>query len=84
VAIENIRPLRSSDPRVAAQMLDHEALPPPARDRLGMTAEHKNVLVRLDIRPLDRTLTDADANLLRDRVYAAIHRGARGEWAAER
>lgn len=61
---------------------DHGGLPPAGRQRLGMTTEHKNVLLRLDIRPLERTLTDAEANVLRDQVYAAVHQGARGEWAA--
>ena len=61
---------------------EYPAVPPAARDRLGMTQEHKNVLIRLDIRPLERTLTDGEANLLRDQVYAAVHRGMRGEWAA--
>jgi phenylalanyl-tRNA synthetase alpha chain len=49
---------------------------------LGMTSEQKNVLIRLDIRPLTRTLTDAEGNVLRDQVYAAVHQGTRGEWAA--
>jgi phenylalanyl-tRNA synthetase alpha chain len=38
------------------------------------------VLVRLVFRPVDRTLTDDEANRLRDRVYAAIHRGPYAEW----
>ena len=33
------------------------------------------------IRPFDRTLTDAEANVLRDRVYDAIHEGSAGQWA---
>ncbi len=56
-------------------------LPAVARERLGMNDTQKNVLVRLVIRPLDRTLTDAEANALRDRVYDAIHEGATGQWA---
>lgn len=32
-------------------------------------------LVRLILRPLERTLTDAEANILRDDVYLALHRG---------
>lgn len=56
-------------------------LPPPARDRLGMHAGQKNVLVRLELRPLDRTLTDAEANVVRDDVYGAIHQGSAGQWA---
>jgi phenylalanyl-tRNA synthetase alpha chain len=50
-------------------------LPDAAVRRLGMDASQKNVLVRLVLRPFDRTLTDAEANALRDRVYVALHRG---------
>ncbi len=57
-------------------------LPPIARGRLGINEAQKNVLVRLDLRPLDRTLTDAEANDLRDDVYQAIHEGSTGQWAA--
>ncbi len=56
-------------------------LPAGARERLGMKDTQKNVLVRIVIRPSDRTLTDAEANRLRDRVYQAIHEGATGQWA---
>jgi phenylalanyl-tRNA synthetase alpha chain len=60
---------------------DYADLPAAARERLGMTETQKNVLVRLAIRPYDRTLTDSEANDLRDHVYAAIHEGVRGQWA---
>ena len=33
-------------------------------------------------RALDRTLTHAECNLLRDDIYAALHRGTVWEWAA--
>jgi phenylalanyl-tRNA synthetase alpha chain len=56
-------------------------LPDVAVRRLGMDASQKNVLVRLVIRPHERTLTDAEANRLRDRVYAALHRGTVMTWA---
>lgn len=55
-------------------------LPLPAQRRLGILPGQRNLLVRLMIRPLDRTLTDAEANRLRDRVYAELHEGSRGEW----
>lgn len=58
------------------------ALPPAARDRLGARADQDNVLVRVVLRDLERTLTDHDANMLRDRVYGAVHRGAVYQWAA--
>jgi phenylalanyl-tRNA synthetase alpha chain len=56
-------------------------LPDAAVRRLGMDASQKNVLVRLVIRPFERTLTDQEANRLRDRVYAALHRGSVMTWA---
>lgn len=56
-------------------------LPPRAQERLGLGAGQKNVLVRVVLRDLERSLTHAEGNLLRDRVYAALHRGNRHEWA---
>ena len=57
-------------------------LPPAAVDRLRVTPEQVNVLLRLVLQPLDRTLTDDEANVLRDRVYLALHRGPVLELAA--
>jgi phenylalanyl-tRNA synthetase alpha chain len=129
--MDDIRLLRSADPRIAAQMLDlapyrpvsaHPAtrrdisiavpvdqdaellgdqirnalgsaadaveevlvlletgyadLPAVARERLGIHPGQKNVLLRLILRHLDRTLTAADANALRDRIHVAVHEGA--------
>jgi len=58
------------------------SLPPQALARLGARPEQKNLLVRLVLRPLDATLSDHAANVLRDRVYAALHRGSVHQWAA--
>jgi phenylalanyl-tRNA synthetase alpha chain len=137
--IKDIRALRSSDPRIAQQMIDLEpyravSLQPPvvrdlsvavsaqvtaeelgdrvrlalgdasqsveqitivaetgyeelsdvARRRLGMTPAQKNLLVRVVIRDLDRTLTAAEGNQLRDEIYAVIHEGLVKTWAARR
>jgi phenylalanyl-tRNA synthetase alpha chain len=134
--IADIRELRSTDPRVAAQMLDlapyrpvslqaamrrdlsiavpaettpeelgdrarhalgprcssveaievlsetpYPDLSPVARERLGITAGQKNVLLRVVIRDLERTLSAAEANALRDTVYAALHAGGTHTWA---
>jgi phenylalanyl-tRNA synthetase alpha chain len=130
--IRDIRLLRSTDPRVAGQMLDlspyrsvssmppvrrdlsvvvdastdvsaealgdkvrdalgldadaaeslevlgetsYDDLPTAARERLQLTPGQRNLLVRLVLRPVDRTLTDAEANALRDKVYLALHEG---------
>ena len=37
--------------------------------------------MRIVLRDLERTLTTDDANRLRDRIYAALHRGRRYQWA---
>lgn len=60
----------------------HHELPPAAAARLGSAPGQKNVLVRITIRDLRRTLTDAEANALRDEVYAALHRGTVWHWAS--
>ncbi|NYE95573.1 phenylalanyl-tRNA synthetase alpha chain [Psychromicrobium silvestre] len=128
--IDDIRLLRSADPRVQSQMLDLQPwravslMPPMRRDlslvcdsaadvetlgdaarsalgdsaevlaslevlantplaelpaaaatRLGMVDGQANVLLRLTLQALDRTLTVAEANSLRDRVYLALHEG---------
>jgi phenylalanyl-tRNA synthetase alpha chain len=60
----------------------YAALPPAAISRMGLGPEQKNVLLRITLRALDRTLTHAECNALRDAIYATLHRGARSEWAA--
>jgi phenylalanyl-tRNA synthetase alpha chain len=59
-------------------------LPNAARRRLGIAPGQKNLLVRVVVRDLDRTLTDEDANVLRDRIYEAIHEGDVWMWASDR
>lgn len=53
----------------------YAALPGPARSRLGIGPGQLNLLVRVTLRALDRTLTDAEANQIRDEIYAALHTG---------
>jgi phenylalanyl-tRNA synthetase alpha chain len=62
----------------------HDALPAPAVARLGIAPGQHNVLVRLTLRAIDRSLTHAECNALRDEVYAAIHRGSVHAWASRR
>jgi phenylalanyl-tRNA synthetase alpha chain len=56
-------------------------LPEAARDRLGAAPQQVNVLVRVTLRDLDRTLTSDEANALRDLIYAALHEGSVHQWA---
>jgi phenylalanyl-tRNA synthetase alpha chain len=53
-----------------------------ARGRLGLSPLQKNVLLRIVIRDLERTLTSNEANELRDEIYAALHQGGVKSWAA--
>ncbi|AXB43131.1 hypothetical protein [Amycolatopsis albispora] len=53
----------------------YEELPEVARERLGARPGQQNLLVRIVLRHLDRTLSSAEANELRDRIYAALHQG---------
>ena len=60
------------------------ALPPIARERIGLQPGQKNVLVRVVLRHPSRTLTRAEANDLRERVYDAINQGSRGSTCRSR
>nr|BFE87086.1 hypothetical protein GCM10020093_096870 [Planobispora longispora] len=59
-------------------------LPPSAVDRLGALPGQKNVLLRVVLRDPSRTLADGEANAIRDRIYAAVHRGTAHQWAGSR
>jgi phenylalanyl-tRNA synthetase alpha chain len=58
-------------------------LPDSARRRMGLRAGQKNVLLRVVLRDLARTLSTVEANALRDRIYAGLHEGDAHEWAVE-
>jgi len=53
----------------------YQQLPAPAIERLGAAPGQKNLLVRVVLRDLDKTLTSEAANALRDRIYRALHQG---------
>jgi phenylalanyl-tRNA synthetase alpha chain len=59
----------------------YDELPSPARARLGIAPGQTNLLVRVTLRSIDRTLTAEECNTLRDDIYAAIHRGSVWHWA---
>lgn len=58
----------------------YDELPGAARQRLRLQSCQKNVLLRVVLRDVSRTLTHAEANGLRDAIYAALHEGAVMEW----
>jgi len=53
-------------------------LPDVARDRLGCEPNQKNVLVRITLRDLERSITNDEANRLYERVYAGVNKGSGG------
>ena len=53
----------------------HESLPESARARLRTRAGQVNVLLRIVLRPIDRTLTSDEANAIRNTIYRAVHEG---------
>ncbi len=55
----------------------------PARVRLGARAGQKNMLIRVVLRDLAETLTDEQANELRDRVYGALHQSTAHQWGRD-
>ena len=59
----------------------HDALPGAARARLGIAPGQVNLLVRVVLRDLSRTLTADEGNQLRNAIYAALHRGSAQQWA---
>jgi phenylalanyl-tRNA synthetase alpha chain len=66
---------------VALNRTNYCQLPARARQRLGLRPDQVNALIRLTLRPLEHTLTDQEANQIRNTVYRAIHRGTRLELA---
>ena len=59
----------------------YQQLPASAIGRLGAKPGQKNLLVRVVLRDLEKTLTNETANTLRDRIYRALHQGTEYQWA---
>jgi phenylalanyl-tRNA synthetase alpha chain len=59
----------------------YQQLPAAVARRLGARPGQQNLLVRVVLRDLDKTLTSEAANALRDRIYQALHQGTEYQWA---
>jgi phenylalanyl-tRNA synthetase alpha chain len=59
----------------------YRRLPASAIERLGARPGQMNLLVRVVLRDLDKTLTNQAANALRDQIYRALHQGTEHQWA---
>jgi phenylalanyl-tRNA synthetase alpha chain len=60
----------------------YDALRPAAIQRLGISPGQKNVLLRIVLRALNRTLTGDECNSYRDAIYSVLHEGSASQWAA--
>lgn len=60
----------------------YQELPEAAKIRLGISPSQKNILLRVVLRALDRTLTTEECNEYRDQIYAALHKGTEWHWAS--
>ena len=56
----------------------YEDLPQKIQERLGISSEQKNVLVRITLRHLDRSLENKEANQIYDDIYKKINHGTSG------
>lgn len=56
----------------------YDDLPDIIRERLGISSNQKNVLVRITLRHLERTLENSEANDIYDTIYSKINRGNGG------
>lgn len=56
----------------------YATLPAVARERLGCQPDQKNVLVRVTLRHLERSITNDEANGIYARIYGRINRGTAG------
>jgi phenylalanyl-tRNA synthetase alpha chain len=56
----------------------YEDLPDTARKNLGIQSDQKNVLVRVTLRHLEKTLTKKEANIIYDSIYQQINYGLAG------
>ena len=56
----------------------YEKLPNVAIERLGMNNSQKNVLLKITIRDLNKTLLSKEANEIYSEIYQIIHQGNNG------
>lgn len=59
----------------------YDQLPQHVIEKLELKPDQKNVLLRVVLRALDKTLTDEECNAYRDQIYGVLHEGSYWEWA---
>lgn len=58
---------------------NYEKLPQSAIERMGMNPDQKNLLLKIVIRSLSRTLTMEEAKNIRNDIYKLLHKGSKSE-----
>jgi phenylalanyl-tRNA synthetase alpha chain len=56
----------------------YDELPDKIKERLGINSKQKNLLVRITLRHLERTITNDEANKIYEQVYNKINKGTGG------
>jgi phenylalanyl-tRNA synthetase alpha chain len=56
----------------------YKDLPPKIQERLGIASDQKNVLARITLRHLERSLENKEANQIYDDIYKKINHGTGG------
>lgn len=56
----------------------YNELPNIAIERLGMSSSQKNLLIRVELRDLIKTLTNEEANNIYSIIYSIVHKGDKG------
>jgi phenylalanyl-tRNA synthetase alpha chain len=64
------------------QASDYASVPEKARNRLGMSADQQNLLIRITLRSLHGSISKEDANRVYDLVYSELHEGTAGYFRA--
>src|SRR6516162_10223995 len=57
------------------QASDYTAVPEKARERLGMSPGHHNLLIRVTLRSLEGSISNEEANRVYDLLYSELHEG---------
>lgn len=57
----------------------YNVLPESAKNRMGISPEQKNLLIRITLKSLSKTLTTEEAKNIRNNIYNLIHKGTKKE-----
>ncbi len=56
----------------------YQDLPEIAKERLGIQKGYNNILLRIVLRDLEKSITNEEANMIYRKIYSKIHKGEKG------